>query len=127
VLVILAMVGFQAYTGLYTTDDVVYSGPYNPAVSAALAAKLSSWHRQNFNFVAAVIGLHIAAILFYRYYKRQNLVAAMIHGYKPADVVPEAEALKGSQLLKALIVILLCVGAVYWLVQNAPPPPPLEY
>jgi hypothetical protein len=33
--------------------------------------------------IIALIGLHVAAVLFYFFYKRQNLVLPMITGVKP--------------------------------------------
>jgi cytochrome b len=127
VVVILVLVGLQAFSGLFTTDDIAWAGPYNPAVSTALASKLTSLHHINFNILATVIWLHIAAILFYRFYKKQDLVTPMVNGYKPASLVPAHEAIRGSELIKALIVALVCAGAVYWLVHSAPPPAAIDY
>lgn len=127
VVVMLLLVAVQATTGLFTTDDIAWAGPYNPSVSAALASKLTSIHHLNFDILAWVIGLHVAAILFYRFYKKQNLIGPMLHGYKPGTLVPEHEAIRGSELIKALIVALICAAAVFWLVHNAPPPPSVDY
>ena len=127
VIVLILMVGTQAFSGLFTSDDIVWAGPYNPAVSAAFAEKMGALHHLNYKLLLWVIGLHIVAILFYAFYKRQMLVPAMIHGYKPATHVPEHEAISSSQLLKALVIALLAAGAVYALVQMAPTPQPVGY
>ena len=127
VVVMLGLIGTQAFTGLFTSDDIVWSGPYFPAVSAALSTKMGGLHHEVYEILLWVLGLHIAAIVFYRVYKRQNLVSAMISGTKPASQVPANEAIPGSELVKALIVALVCAGAVYALVHFAPPPPELEY
>ena len=123
VLVLLVSVGLQAFTGLFTSDDIVWSGPYNSAVSTALADKMGAIHHENYEILLVLIGLHIAAIVYYAIWKRQRLVPAMVTGMKPAEEVPANEAIPGSQLLKALIVALLCVGAVTVLVKKAPEPP----
>ncbi len=39
VILLLALVGFQAGTGLFATDDIVWTGPYNGAVSSALGRR----------------------------------------------------------------------------------------
>jgi cytochrome b len=127
VVVMLLMVALQAVTGLFTTDDIAWAGPYNPSVSSALASKLTSIHHHNFDILIWVIGLHVAAIMFYRFYKKQNLLTPMIHGYKPAVLVPEHEAITSSELIKALIVALVCAAGVFWLVHSAPPPPSVDY
>ncbi|MEY4760190.1 MAG: hypothetical protein RLZZ200_46 [Pseudomonadota bacterium] len=127
VLVLLASVGLQAFTGLFTSDDIVWSGPYNAAVSSATADKMGGIHHENYEVLLLLIGLHVAAIVYYAVWKRQRLVPPMITGLKPASEVPPGEAIPGSQLLKALIVALLCVGAVTVLVRKAPEPPALSF
>jgi cytochrome b len=123
VIVMLLLVALQVSTGLFATDDIVWSGPYNPAVSGATADKLTSIHHANFNFILAAVILHVLAIAFYGFVKKQNLAVAMLTGMKPATLVPEHEAISSSQLLKAVIAVLVSGGAVYWLVSAAPPVP----
>lgn len=122
VIVMMAMVAFQAGTGLFASDDIAWSGPYNPAVSGSLAGKLTSLHHANFNWILGAIALHLLAIAFYWRVKKQNLVVPMFTGHKPAAWVAEHEAIPSSQLLKALIVILVSSGLVYWLIGAAPEP-----
>lgn len=121
VILMLLLLAAQATTGLFASDDVLWSGPYKPAVSGAWSSKLTTWHSMNFNFILAAVVLHLGAIVFYRVFKRQNLVVPMVTGYKSADLVPEEEALSSSQLIKALIVCLFAAVLVYLLVTNAPP------
>jgi cytochrome b len=124
VIVMLVLVGFQATTGLFATDDIVWTGPYNAAVSSATADRLTSLHHLNFNIILVAVALHILAISFYLLVKKQNLVAAMLHGKK---AVPEHEAISKSEIVKAVIVLLISVGVVYWLISAAPEPPPDNY
>ncbi|MES2408491.1 MAG: cytochrome b/b6 domain-containing protein [Pseudomonadota bacterium] len=82
---VIAMLGFlfaQAGTGLFSNDDVSTQGPLAFWVSDTLSETLSGIHHQLFNFLLALIGLHISAILFYRFFKHDNLVVPMITGYK---------------------------------------------
>jgi cytochrome b len=120
VLLMLLLVAIQAGTGLFTTDAVVWAGPYNPSVSESTASFLSTVHDWNFNFIIGAVVLHVGAILFYAFYKKQNLVVPMLHGHLPAVMVPEHEAIKSSQLFKALVVSLVAAGFVYWLLAHAP-------
>jgi hypothetical protein len=64
--------------------------------------------------------------MFYALYKRQNLVHPMVTGKKSAAVVPESEAIASSQLLKALVVALVCAGGIYAMIKLAPPPAAVE-
>ena len=45
--------------------------------------------------------LHLCAILYYTFVKKERLVPAMFHGRKPAEQVPAQEAIQSSQLWKA--------------------------
>jgi cytochrome b len=123
VLVMLILVAVQATTGLFTTDTIIWTGPYYPAVSSATSSFLSGVHEINFNIILAAVALHLAAIIYYHWVKKQNLVSAMFTGYKPAATVPEHLAIPGSQLFKALVVGLVAAGIVYMIVTKAPPPP----
>lgn len=118
VIVMLVLVGFQAATGLFATDDIVWTGPYYGAVSGATADRLTSLHHLNFNIILVAVALHILAIAFYFLVKKQNLVAAMFHGKK---LVAEHEAITTSEIVKAVIVIAISVALVFWLINAAPP------
>ncbi len=124
VIAMLVLVMFQVVTGLFATDDIVWTGPYNAAVSEATADRLTSLHHLNFNIVLVAVALHVMAIAFYFLVKKQNLVAAMLHGKK---LVPEHEAISTSQIVKALIVVVISAGLVYWLISAAPEPPADNY
>ena len=121
VIVMLLLAAFQTGTGLFATDDIAWSGPYNAAVSASTAELLTRLHHRTFNFIWAAIGLHLAAILYYSFVKKEYLVPAMLTGCKPAQVVPAEQALVGSELWKAAIVIAVSGAVVYWVLSSAPP------
>jgi cytochrome b len=123
VILMLLLLVLQVSTGLFSTDDVIYTGPYFPSVSHDLAETLTAIHHKNFNFILAAVVLHICAIVYYAFVKKERLVPAMFHGGKPASYVPEQEAIPSSQLWKALIVIAVAAACVYWLVHAAPPAP----
>lgn len=127
VIVMLLMVAIQAVSGLFISDDIVWSGPWNPAVSSEAADRLTTVHHLNFDILQWVIGLHVLTILFYAFYKRQDLVGPMFTGYKKAAIVPEDHAINDSQLVKALVIAVLSAAAVYAVLALAPPPVMDEY
>jgi cytochrome b len=121
VIIMLLLVVFQVSTGLFATDDIVWTGPYNPVVSSETARLLTSLHHRNFNLIWAAIALHIGAITYYAFVKKQNLVPAMLTGWKPAEAVPAGEAITNSELWKALLVMLVSIAVVYGVLSGAPP------
>jgi cytochrome b len=122
VVAMLLLVAAQVTTGLFSTDDIAFTGPYYPTVSNALAERITGWHHVIFNFILAAVALHLAAILFYTFVKKHPLVPAMIHGRKPSGLVPAREGIPHSFLARALIVILIAAGVVYLVQREAPPP-----
>jgi cytochrome b len=128
VLVMLLMVGAQAVTGLFLVDNTdIFSAPYHFTVAESTSSKLMTFHHWNFKVLQWIVVLHVVAILFYVLFKRQNLVGAMLTGRKPHGLVSETEAITGSQLFKALIVVLVAAGIVWLVLSQAPPPPAADY
>jgi len=127
VILMLLLLAFQIGTGLFATDDIVWTGPYNGAVSSAMAERLTALHHLNFNFILAAVALHIMAIAFYFLVKKQNLIGAMVHGKKPAAMVPEHEAITRSEILRAIVVIAISAALVYWLISSAPVAPDVSF
>jgi cytochrome b len=82
VFAMLASLIFQAVSGLFTNDDIFFEGPLAKYISSDLASTLTGLHRANEWVLYVLLGLHIAAILFYTVAKRQKLIPAMLHGHK---------------------------------------------
>jgi len=120
VILMLVLVVFQVSTGLFATDDIAWTGPYNPTVTDSTAKLLTTLHHRNFNLIWIAIALHVTAIAYYAFVRKQNLVPAMLNGWKPAEAVPASEAITSSELWKALIVIIASSGVVYWILSAAP-------
>jgi cytochrome b len=87
VLALLALLLAQCALGLFATDvDGIESGPLDDLVSFETGRRIAHWHGLIFDGLLALVTLHIAAILFYALYRRDDLLGAMIHGYKRASV-----------------------------------------
>lgn len=83
---IVAMLGLlltQTVLGLFAVDvDGIASGPYARWVSFKTGRRFAHWHAANFHLLLALIGLHLTAIVFYRFARGERLLPAMIHGFK---------------------------------------------
>ncbi len=89
--------------GVVSTDlDGYYSGALSYLVSFDTSRMLAQLHELNFDLLAVVIGLHLAAIAWYGLRKRQNLVWPMVTGL--ASVLSdEASRLKHAPIIRAIV------------------------
>lgn len=91
IVLMLGLVLAVVILGLFAVDvDGLYSGPMSLYVSFKQGRKLAHLHYDWFNILLWVIGLHLAAVIFYFLHKRQNLVGPMISG-KRQGTASEAE------------------------------------
>ena len=64
------------------SDDFFESAPLVGYVSEATVNSLTWWHHFLAKVLLVLVGLHLAAIIFYLFWKRENLVKPMITGWK---------------------------------------------
>lgn len=84
VVAMLVLLGLQVLTGLFVgTDDYVNMGPLSDYVSEDVNKLVLSWHKTFAPLILALVGLHVAAIFFYRLWKREDLITPMITGRRP--------------------------------------------
>ena len=82
-LAILVLLLAQAGIGLFiSSDDFFESGPLAYLISDDRSAFLSSWHKALAKGLVALVAIHVSMILFYLFWKKENLVSAMLTGWK---------------------------------------------
>jgi len=113
VLAMLALLGFQAVTGLFANDDSTFEGPLFKLVSKATSDRITGLHALSFNLIELVIVLHVAALAAYYVVKRHNLVTPMITGKKRLPAATSAPRM-ASPVLAA--VLLAASAGVVWAV-----------
>lgn len=111
----------QVATGLISDDEIASSGPLSSLVSGTWVSQATWYHRNVGKPVLIVlVVLHVAAILFYLWRKRQNLVRPMLLGDKEVEQpVPASRDDALTRLLAALL-LAICAGLVALLLQLAP-------
>ncbi len=85
VVVLLLIAAAQPLTGLFATDDILASGYLADDVPQAIQGAIGGWHKPMFNVLLALAGLHVLAIVAYRF-KGENLTRWMIVGRRPAPI-----------------------------------------
>lgn len=86
VLSIIAMVlalTFQVTTGLFSEDDGLFSsGPLASEVAGSTVRRLTELHHIGAKIIITLVGLHVATIVFYQIWKKENLLLPMLTGWK---------------------------------------------
>ncbi len=117
VIAMLSVLLVQAGTGLFANDDIATEGPLAKLVSKALSDRITGIHHLNVELLYVLIGLHLAAVAFYFFHKRENLVKSMVTGYKDAAAgLGESAQSQGSAWLAALL-LAACAAGVYLLIK----------
>ncbi len=99
VIALLLVVGIQASTGLFTHDDIAFQGPLAKHVSNATVSLLSKIHALNSDILFGLIGLHLLAIGYYQWVKRESILMPMIQGDKQVNVEHDGNGLPASVLI----------------------------
>ena len=115
VLVLLALLITQMALGLFAVDvDGIESGPLSSHVSFETGRLCARWHHSIFTALQLFIGLHIAAVLYYVFVKKQDLVGAMFGGRRGYESQPVEEVAFASW--QRLVIAVAIAGALAWLV-----------
>lgn len=115
---VFAMLGFllaQAGTGLFSDDEIAFTGPLTRFVSNSAVSLATNYHKNIGKWVLlGLVILHILAIVFYLW-RKHNLVRAMFHGDKELVTAVPASRDDTASRLSALAVLGACAAAVYWI------------
>lgn len=117
---IVLLIGTQAVCGLFISDDIFYAGPYNSVVSTSTADWLGAWHHRLFTLIQLVVAVHLVAVSWYTWGKKEYLIQAMWHGKKQLSDDNVAQAITQSKLFRALFAVIAAGLLVTALVCLAP-------
>lgn len=121
VMALLLLLILQVVVGLFAQDvDGIESGPLSYLVSYETADAARAVHQQIFNILLALVALHLAAVLFYRFVHRHDLVGPMVTGRK-TFAGPVAEPTFASPL-RMLVCVLLAGAVTWWVTLGCPIP-----
>ena len=119
VVALLGLVSLQVGLGLIASDeDGLMQGPLVNLVSIGVSDTATELHEELFNVLLALIGLHIAAILYYRF-KGKKLVSPMITG--KGEVDPGVQPMRPGKGWVAILCLIVAIGITRWVIAGAPP------
>jgi cytochrome b len=115
VLVLLATSLIQALLGLFTNDDILFEGPFAYLVSKDTSDYITGLHSYLFYGLLALVAMHIAAVIWHKLFKGEDLLSAMFSGYKEVPSGTETGDARGGGPILAVTVLIICALGVYWL------------
>lgn len=125
---VFAMIGLlvaQVVTGLVSDDEIAFAGPLTRFVSNQAVSLATHYHKEiGKTIIIVLVLLHVAAILFYRFKKNENLVKPMLVGDKEVaqdavQALPQSTDNARTRLL-ALLILALAMGLFWWISTLAP-------
>ena len=123
VIALLLLLLLQAISGLFNSDDVFFKGPLFYAADVTVRDVMGQVHEVAFYLLLALVGLHILAVLYHQFWRREPLLQAMVRG--------SASGREGRSApvsgWRALLVTLVWALALWGLLQLAPSPPPMMW
>jgi cytochrome b len=127
VFAVLGLLAVQTGIGLFANDDIDFNGPLSGLIEKERSDSLTGLHHQLSNVVLVLVGLHIAAVLFYVLFKKNNLIKPMLTGWKE---IKAAQAVRHAQGGVVALVVALAAAFGAMVVasgkpfQEAAPPVP---
>ncbi len=114
VVVLLLLLATQAGLGLFSNDEIATTGPLARYVSDATSIAFMSRHRWIGDGLLILVGIHIAAVLFHVFVKKEGIVRAMFTGRKdlPPDLANEARSARKASVPLGFLVLSVAIAAV---------------
>ncbi len=111
----------QVATGLISDDEIASSGPLTSLVPGTWVSQATWYHSSIGKLVLiGLVALHLAAMFFYLWRKRENLVRPMLLGDKEVEQLQPSSRDDARTRLLALVLLAICAGLVALLLKLAP-------
>ena len=119
VVALLGLTIVQVGLGLIASDeDGLMQGPLAYLVSTDTSEAAVELHDDLFDVLLVFIGLHVAAIVFYKL-RGKSLLRPMIIG--TGDPEEGVEPMKSGKSWVAILCLILAIGITRWIIAGAPP------
>ncbi|KMT65048.1 cytochrome b/b6 domain-containing protein [Catenovulum maritimum] len=114
IIIMILVIGFQVISGLFSNNDLGFSGALSDYVSKDMSDTLTQLHGINFDILLAIIWLHLVAVFFYVLVKKDNLIKTLLTGKKQLTKTPDTP-LYFAPFSLGIIFMLIAGVFSYWL------------
>lgn len=114
---LIALIVAETGLGLFAVDvDGLESGPLSRLVSFETGRLAAHWHHVLFNALMALVALHLSAIAFYAFVRRENLVAPMLTGWRPG--APGLQPMVPAPAWRVVVAAGLAAALAVWIARG---------
>ncbi|MBO6563874.1 MAG: cytochrome b/b6 domain-containing protein [Pseudomonadales bacterium] len=118
VVAILLVLLIQASTGLFANDDIFLEGPLTHLVEDEMSDDLTTVHYYASRILYALIFLHLAAILYHQFIRKDRLLLPMITGKRKVNGALHDDARPTKEMAIAALVMAVCAALVFYLINE---------
>ncbi|MGB2332449.1 MAG: cytochrome b/b6 domain-containing protein [Litorivicinaceae bacterium] len=113
----ITLIGLTALTGMTSSDDIFFSGPLAPLVSAGTVDLASRAHTVLSELVLIIVIVHVAAVLWHQIVIKERLIQGMITGLKsgPDEPTDHPHPFSKMIVIRGFFIFIACVGGAYGL------------
>ena len=113
VVALLFLVGVQAGLGLFSNDDILYEGPLYHLVGSSLSGTLTGFHHQVFNVLLIAVIVHVATVIIYLIFLRDDLLLPMFTGVKRMAPDDAPARVRRTPWWVGLAILVVCGAGAY--------------
>jgi len=114
VVFLLLVLLFQSLSGMFSSDDILAEGPFAYFVQERVVSILTGLHHLGFDILMILVALHLLAVAYHQFIKKEKIIEAMIHGQK---IAPKKQALVFYSFVFSMVIVGGVAG-ILWLVLN---------
>tara|TARA_B110000503_G_C7042622_1_gene368856 strand:+ start:170 stop:835 length:666 start_codon:yes stop_codon:yes gene_type:complete len=118
VIALLGVLLFQGISGLFSNDDIAFDGPLS-YLAGVYSHTITALHQGSWMVLQGLILLHIGAVLFYQWRKKQPILQAMLHGMAEGKF-SESPPVSILRWVTLVVLVAIVLSSLLWL---APSPP----
>ena len=123
VFAMLGLLAVQVTSGLLADDAITYAGPLSHMVSSKTADLATSWHATYGKWIViALIAVHLLAVVYYAFGRRQQLIGPMLSGDKMLQERAGNASSRDDAASRwlALALFAACAGLALWIASLRP-------
>jgi len=123
---VMAMLGLlllQGVSGLFNSDDILFSGPLYYAADTTFRDAMGVVHELAFDVLLVLVAVHILAVLYHQLRRHEPLLQAMLRG----SAAGREGRVPPVQLWRYALVLLLASAVLWAILAWAPGPPAMMW